>query len=524
MSESPLKRRFGAFLLALLLLPGAVLAQGTAGPAAPLFSPAQTLTAAALNAALAAPTITGGSINGSIIGASNAQTGRFTGLTVLGPLTTTGTDAWVVGDVSTRKTFRHVSFLSPSAGVMSPLFLVDGNAFGTITSSAAVATLRAFNVNSDTVNASLAQGGGLTHNYFGSTVSAGSVGGRTNVFAFLLHQGSAPGAGNKFHVALSGFAESTGSAGGVSGTPAGNLFGLNTSALLRTGSGLFFEQVVGAEINVGAQTGTGVLDKVGLQIVQWDTDAVAASRSEIGLLFAAQVYNQVIGWRQGIAFGAQHGSWPMHPDGALISLGEQAKVLPARYPMVVARGVDFASVPAKFTATAFASPGFSVDGTGQVMLGSNTIGWSGTGLSLGAAGRVGTLSSIAAGGTGYRVGDIVRGPDGGVYEVATVSAGAITALTTIKAPTITSGAAPSNPRTLAGGMGTGATINLTWALADSIAIGTGVTVQGTALRLTQATPASGSAACTAGTITFDSAFIYTCTATNTWRRAATSSF
>lgn len=82
MSESPLKRRFGAFLLA-LLLPGAAFGQGIAGPAAPVFSPAQTLTAAALNAALAAPTITGGSINGSIIGASNAQSGRFTTLTSL---------------------------------------------------------------------------------------------------------------------------------------------------------------------------------------------------------------------------------------------------------------------------------------------------------------------------------------------------------------------------------------------------------------------------------------------------------
>lgn len=38
------------------------------------------------------------------------------------------------------------------------------------------------------------------------------------------------------------------------------------------------------------------------------------------------------------------------------------------------------------------------------------------------------------------------------------------------------------------------------------------------------TPSSSTAACTTGQIEFDAAFIYTCVATNTWRRAATSSF
>jgi hypothetical protein len=212
---------------------------------------------------------------------------------------------------------------------------------------------------------------------------------------------------------------------------------------------------------------------VGIQVVQWGTDAVAASRSEIGLLFAAQVYDQVIGWKQGIAFGAQHGTWPMHPSGTLIGLGEQNKDLTGRYPIVVARGIDFATIPAKFTTGTFAAPGFAVDGTGQVTIGSNTIGWGATGLTLGAAGKVGTLSDIAAGGSAYRVGDIVRGADGGIYEVATVSSGAITGLTTIKAATIASGSAPSNPRALSGGMGTGATINVTWADAPVVAIGSG---------------------------------------------------
>jgi hypothetical protein len=127
-------------------------------------------------------------------------------------------------------------------------------------------------------------------------------------------------------------------------------------------------------------------------------------------------------------------------------------------------------VPAKFTSSTFASPGFSVSGSGQMIVGSNTIGWDGTGLRIGTAGQVGTLSGIAAGGTNYRQGDIVRGPDGGVYEVATVNSGAITALTTLVQPVITSGSAPSNPRTISGGMGSNANINLTWAAAGAVTV------------------------------------------------------
>jgi len=50
------------------------------------------------------------------------------------------------------------------------------------------------------------------------------------------------------------------------------------------------------------------------------------------------------------------------------------------------------------------------------------------------------------------------------------------------------------------------------------------TLHTTTLLTTLSTPASSSAACTTGQLVFDSAFIYTCVATNTWRRVATSSF
>lgn len=50
---------------------------------------------------------------------------------------------------------------------------------------------------------------------------------------------------------------------------------------------------------------------------------------------------------------------------------------------------------------------------------------------------------------------------------------------------------------------------------------TGLTfASGMSARLATATPASASAACTTGTVTWDSGFVYVCVATNTWKRAA----
>jgi hypothetical protein len=50
--------------------------------------------------------------------------------------------------------------------------------------------------------------------------------------------------------------------------------------------------------------------------------------------------------------------------------------------------------------------------------------------------------------------------------------------------------------------------------------GTGSSLSGTIVFSTSSTPASASATGTAGTITWDSNYIYVCTATNTWKRVA----
>lgn len=69
---------------AIALFSCGVLIRSTIPPAQAQFSPGQVLNAAALNAALASPTIIGGSINGAPVGGITPSSGAFTTLVVNG--------------------------------------------------------------------------------------------------------------------------------------------------------------------------------------------------------------------------------------------------------------------------------------------------------------------------------------------------------------------------------------------------------------------------------------------------------
>ena len=79
-----------------------------------------------------------------------------------------------------------------------------------------------------------------------------------------------------------------------------------------------------------------------------------------------------------------------------------------------------------------------------------------------------SAATIAGGGTGYTVGDTLTVVGGtpistaATYTVATVSAGVITSVTVPTSQAYT--ALPSNPVSVTGGTGSGATLNLTWAV------------------------------------------------------------
>jgi hypothetical protein len=75
-----------------------------------------------------------------------------------------------------------------------------------------------------------------------------------------------------------------------------------------------------------------------------------------------------------------------------------------------------------------------------------------------------SAAAVAAGGTGYAVGDTITLPNGVVLTVATLAVSAVATVTITNAGNV-AGTPPANPQAQVStsGAGTGATFNLTWA-------------------------------------------------------------
>lgn len=139
---------------------------------------------------------------------------------------------------------------------------------------------------------------------------------------------------------------------------AGSIWGSNPNATAEAGATNLYG-VVGEEIDVTAKRGSSTAQKYGLTIVQGSDSAVAGSQDDA----AAAIINQegAIGWREGLAFGAEKSAfWPIASDGTLIAAHRGAGAPPR-----AANGVDLSEVD--FSASAFKSKGFSVSGSGAVL-------------------------------------------------------------------------------------------------------------------------------------------------------------
>jgi hypothetical protein len=287
---------------------------------------------------------------------------------------TVRTNSLSVGNATARQPFSHSTYFSPVSGSMaSAPFSLSGNAFGTVTSGAAY--FRQFNINTDTVNSSAAQGGGVNVNYFGHTISDGAVGGRTTFSVFMSQQGATTSALGQYYVAGACFGEAAHSAGGTAGlgNGRGNLFATNHSARLKTGAGLYWNSLVGEEVDVSVQTGTSVGYKVGFKVVQWVDDAVAGTVADYAIGINNQANGTAPGWSVGFAVGAPEGWWPIIATGTI--LGTYAATIGGGPAMAAAYGVDFSAVT--FSTAAFQSTGFKVDGSGNTTVGDLLLGASG---------------------------------------------------------------------------------------------------------------------------------------------------
>jgi hypothetical protein len=275
--------------------------------------------------------------------------------------------------------------------------------------------------------------------------------------------------------------------GGTSGTAngIGHVVGFSCWPRLKTGA-TFFNDLNGMEINLSAQTGSSMLQKIGISIVKTNDDAVSGSLgADVAIIICDQISTTAT-WAYGILFGNDASQWSIASTGTL--LGAQETQNPtSSLQATVAYGVDWKRV--KFTSGAWRSMGALIDGggnfTGQSLaLKGWTVTGSSTSLTIDYAMQVVTAAAVASGGSNWTVGDRATTPDGTILEVATLS-GSAAATVTILVPG-TSASPPGNPVTVTATNGTvfratvtAFTVNLTWAAANTLSLApNGVTAIG----------------------------------------------
>jgi hypothetical protein len=184
------------------------------------------------------------------------------------------------------------------------------------------------------------------------------------------------------------------------------------------------------------------------------------------------------GWHTGFLAVQPSANFPYASDGTILSAPLAADFNTNN---TMLNGIDIHEP--LFTAHAFRSRGFSVDGAGNLNVGNGYLASTASGASLDASGSVGpaegtTISGAAlvSGGTAGRNGGPMYDGNGGVYNITGATAGVVTQLTVVRTPYFASSTPPANPVTLSDGLAnfgntTGTVqINIPWTQPNAVAL------------------------------------------------------
>jgi hypothetical protein len=173
----------------------------------------------------------------------------------------------------------------------------------------------------------------------------------------------------------------------VSGAPSGNVVTLATTVAAQATSGnavydpkgAFFGfnpvvfglststntlEMTGGEVNTYMPAGSSTWYKGGLTIVQVQGDSVQGSVIDCGLCLSNQ--SNAVGWKTGIQFGAQNGTFPIPASGGLFSVDLTTPTTPT-----IAYGIDISK--AGITGAAFKFANGAWYGNGNMALGSTAV-------------------------------------------------------------------------------------------------------------------------------------------------------
>ncbi len=304
-------------------------------------------------------------------------------------------------------------------------------------------------------------------------------GGRQSFFVDSDQEGgpSSSANNNRNYVSISAWMNSSSGDGGTGLTPAsakGAYFALSPAVFLRSGATNVLE-AAGAEFNVAVESGASVYYKTLLSLVGHSTDAVHGTRYDAMLSLSNQ---GGVAWNDGILFSAANASHPIAASGTLVRT-EGGNF---------ANGIDLSD--ANITGSPFKSSGFRVDGAGSVN------------------GNHGVFNEVTIGGNGQSA-YLYSSPSTDLY-FGTQSAKVIYFVTN---------------NTIRGAMSSNGSVEFNAGI-NNTSIGTAIPNSGSfsSLRVVSAPPGSANSVGTAGTITWDSNYLYVCVAANTWKRLALSSW
>lgn len=224
-------------------------------------------------------------------------------------------------------------------------------------------------------------------------------------------------------------------------------FGGNITAQLSTGA-LNWSQLVGLEVNSTIQTGASARDKIGFQIVQPANDAVVGVNADEAL----SVNNQAgaPGWKTIFAIPGPTGVSPFLASGASVVMD----VNPLAGTATVNHGIWFHNITC--TTDCFASPGFSINGSGSGAFASTSA----NGMAIGAiATGTGISATNSAGANNVDIHIEPKGTGGMIIQNDGAGSGILGAFTnnavgaTVNYPVLSPGNSGGNSSITLGGTG-----------------------------------------------------------------------
>ena len=304
----------------------------------------------------------------------------------------------------------------------------------------------------------------------------GTTGGRTGLRIAINPIGTVGGP-NQFQVGAEIFSTANYSFGGTnnSGSARGQLVPINTVGRAYSGATNLVVVSGFGEINMGVDAGASAAILNGFQISRLNSDAGPVSRFRAMMFAGTQTpagpTNTIPDMDYGIVWGHDHHQWSFGANSRMIGwipqgTGTNSGGAPI-YPSKLGWGVDLWGV--NIVNQAWRSTGFQVDGTGAITIGTTRLAPTPSGLAINASGQYVSAATINANGSGYQIGEYLYGPAGDIYTVSALTGtgvGAVTIVATGYANT-----PPANPVAVSGGSGIGATLNLIWTTANSIAVG-----------------------------------------------------